>query len=51
MNKLGCYRFCCKLPVTFSQEVGVGYGTPLYRRTLRHENITMLFIRDLEQCP
>ena len=33
------------------QDVGTGYGTPNYRGALRHENVTMLWVRDLLQCP
>jgi hypothetical protein len=33
------------------QEVGPGYGNPNYRGALRHENVTMIWVRDLQQCP
>jgi hypothetical protein len=33
------------------QEVGPGYGAPPYRGALRHENVTMLWVRDLLLCP
>ena len=33
------------------QDLGSGYGNDVYKGTLRHENMTWVWIRDLAQCP